>query len=254
MKRFLIALAILSGVVVGATGPSLSICTEVSPPEQIQAPDGKLSGIAIDTVREIQKRLGNKDPIQVLPWDRAYWKVEHEPNVLLFSMARSAERNGLFQWVGPIDEDLYGFWVKADSRITIKNLDDAKALRSIGVYLDDIRDQYLTRLGFKNLVRSKDNEINAKRLMLGDLEAFAEAQNEISQEADAAGYKPADFRNAYSFLNLQLFLAFSRNTPREVVAAWQGALDEMKKDRSFERIYHKYMPNRPLPGPASTAF
>ena len=247
MKKLMVALAILSGLGWRATAHPLAIYTELSPPEQIQGADGKLSGIAVDTVREIQRRIGGNDPIQVVPWDRGYWKVLHEPYALLFSMARSAERNALFQWVGPIDEDTYGFWVKADSRIAIKSLDDAKALRTIGVYLDDIRDQYLTQQGFKNLVRSTDNQINAKRLVLGDLDAFAAAQNEIPQEAGAAGCKPSEFRNAYPFLSMQLFLAFSRSTPREVVAAWQSALNDMKKDRTFERIYHKYAPGHPLP-------
>ncbi len=254
MKKLVIALAILAVANKTTTAQSLKIYTEVSPPEQIQGSDGKLSGIAIDTVAEIQKRIGNKDPIKVMPWARSYEATLRDPNVLLFSMSRSAERNPLFQWVGPINETVYGFWVKADSKVLIKSLDDAKKLRGIGVYRDNVRDQYLTKQGFKNLNRTNDNEGNIKMLMFGRTEAFADSRNGIAENAKAAGFKREDFKEAFPFFKVQIFLAFSKNTPKEVVNAWQTALDAMKKDKSFDHIFHRYLPNTALPGPAITDF
>ena len=39
----------------------------------------------------------------------------------------------------------------------------------------------------------------------------------------------------------QLFIAFSKNTPDDVVAKWQAALDSMKADGSFDAIVKKYL-------------
>jgi polar amino acid transport system substrate-binding protein len=253
-RRLVLALALLAAAGKVVAAQSLAIYTEVSPPEQIQGPNGKLSGIAIDTVQEIQKRIGNKDPIKVMPWARAYQEAQSIPNVLLFSMSRSAERDPLFQWVGPINETVYGFWVRAASTVVIKSLDDAKKLGRIGVYRDDVRDLFLTKAGFTNLDRTVDNVTNVKKAMSNRIDAFASSRNGIAEEAKAAGFKREDFKEAFPFFKVQIFLAFSKSTPKEVVVAWQSALDAMKKDKTFERIFHSYLPNNPLPGPAITNF
>ena len=254
MKRFVITWAILGAAGAAGRAQSLQIYTEISPPLQMQGADGKLVGIGADTVQEIQKRIGNKDPIRVVAWSWGYAAALQEPNVLLFSMARSAQRDPLFQWVGPIAESSYCLWMKADAKVVVKSLDEARSLHAIGVYQDDVRDQYLSQLGFRNLIRSTDNEVNAGRLALGSLDAFAGSAAEIASAAKAAGYQPADFKKAIPLFKLQAFLAFSRNTPRATVAVWKNALEAMRKDGTFERIFHKYSPNKPLPDPASTAF
>ena len=51
---------------------SMTIYTEIFPPDQFIGPDGQLTGFSIELVKEIQKRTNNKDPIQVVPWARGY--------------------------------------------------------------------------------------------------------------------------------------------------------------------------------------
>ena len=254
MKRLVISLAILADYGVSASAQSLKIYTEIVPPVQIRGSDGRLSGICIDIVQEIQKRIGNSDPIQVVSWTRGYMAAQKEPNVLLFAMMRDAARNDLFQWVGPVKETTCSLWVRHDSSIKIPNLDAAKKLRRIGVYKDDVRDQFLTTHGFSNLIRSNDEEVNLKRLMLGDIDAVANTRTAIAFEIKEAGYKPEDVKEVYPFLHLQQFLAFSKSTPKKIVDTWQNALNDMKADGTFAHILHKYLPNEPLPGPASTTF
>ena len=247
----LAALAIVGGT---ASAQSLKVYTEVFEPLQIQAADGKLSGIAIDVVREIQKRTGNADPIQVVPWARSYQEIQAEPNVVLFSMTRTGERNPLFQWVGPIDETVFSFYVKADSKVSIKTMEDAKKLHAIGVYRNDVRDLFLTKAGFTNLDRAPDNLTNVKKLMLGRIDAYAGMPGELDDLAKAAGCKSSDLKPTISFLKAQQFIAISKATSPTVTKAWSDALDAMKKDKTFETIYRKYEPSKPLPGAAKTTF
>ncbi|MDR3669255.1 MAG: transporter substrate-binding domain-containing protein [Holophaga sp.] len=228
----------------------LKIYTEISIPQQIKAPDGSLSGIAVDTVREIQKRVGSSDPIQLVPWARGYQEATTEPNVLLFSMGRTAEREHLFQWVGPVDELVFSLFVKAGSPIKIKNLNDAKKLHSIGVYKNDVRDLFLTKAGLTNLDRASDAVTNVKKVMAGHLDALASSESGIADLAKSAGFQASDLKAAYPFMRIQLYMAFSHGTPAETVSAWSGALAAMKKDKTFEHIYRKYDPTKALPGPA----
>lgn len=230
---------------------SLTIYTEIAPPNQYLDDNGFLTGYYVELVHELQKRTGNSDAIQVVPWIRGYNEVLAKPNVLLFSVVRSKERDPLFQWVGPAAESAFSFYVRADSKTVIRDLKDAKKLGLIGVYKEDIRDQFLTRAGFTNLDRSIDMETMVKKLMAGRIDAMVGAAEGIAQITESAGFQAGDIKGIYSFMNVQTYLAFSRGTPPKVVRAWQKALDAMKKDGSFEVIFRKYYRTAPLPGPAT---
>lgn len=240
--------------VVSLSAQNLTIYCEDDSPMQFKGPDGQLTGMTVEMVRQIQERVGNTDPIQMVPWARGLDAVSRHPNTVLFSMGRTAERNPLFQWVGPIAESAFGLYVKADSPIQIRTLDDAKRIRSIGVYRDDIRDQFLTREGFTNLQRTNDNISNFKKLMSGRIEMYASSSNDIQGNAERAGYKLADVKLAYVFLRTQIFIAVSKQTDPSVAAKWNAALAAMKKDGSFAAIFRKYYPGRDLPGPEITKF
>ena len=66
----------------------LTILTENLPPLNF-IKDGVLMGPAVDIVKEIQKRVGSHEQIQVYPWARAYKMALEEVNILIFGMART---------------------------------------------------------------------------------------------------------------------------------------------------------------------
>jgi len=237
-----------------AVAQPLTIYTEIDAPGQFFRPDGSLTGLSVEVVKELQRRTGNTDRIKVVPWARGYLELQTLPNVVLFATARTAERDPLFRWIGPTDEKRYALFVKADSPILLKTLEDAKKLGAIGVYKDDVRDLFLTGRGFKNLERTIDNIANVKKLMSGRIDAFAFATTGVSELAESAGYKVEDLKEALPILKVQLYITFSRGTPEPTVKAWDKAFKEMKKDKTFERIYHLYYPQQPLPGPPITRF
>ncbi len=233
---------------------SLNIYCEDDAPFQFRGPDGKLGGMVVEMVSEIQKRVGNADPIRVVPWARGVAYLDSDSDTLLFSMARTAERNDLYQWIGPMAETTYVFYVKADSKIVINSLDDAKKVHAIGVYRADIRDQFLTKAGFTNLDRTGDNVTNFKKLMTGRISMYPSSTIAIKSDAERAGYGSTDVKSAYVFLKTQVFVAASKKTDAAVVANWNAALESMKKDDSFKTIFKKYYPDSSLPGPAITKF
>lgn len=228
---------------------SLTIYTEVSPPYQFLDVAGKPAGYACDLVRELQRRTRNADPIEVVPWIRGYVKLQSDPNILLFAIARTRDRDPRFHWVGPIADNRYAFYVKAGSRTTIRNLADARKLHLIGVYKEDVRDQYLTAEGFTNLDRSLDALTPFKKLLSGRIDALVTSRQSLPELCRMAGAQRQDLREAFPFLSVQMYLAFSKTTPAPTVKAWAEALEGMKRDGSFERIFRKYFRDDPLPGP-----
>ena len=231
----------------------MQILCEDGPPFQIVEPDGPLTGMTVEVVRELQERVGNQDEIQVVPWARGYEEVLNTPNTMLFSMARTQERDALFYWVGPVAETTFGFYARADADLTITSLEDAKQVQAIGVYQNDVRDVFLTEAGFTNLDRSHAPVQNFRKLMEGRVELLAESDNAIADNAAANGYAPEDVKLLYVFMRSQLYIAISRQTDPAVARLWQEAFTGMQADGSLAAIYARYFPARPLPGPPVVA-
>nr|WP_315468035.1 transporter substrate-binding domain-containing protein [uncultured Undibacterium sp.] len=108
------------------TQPILSLYCEDDKPLQFYDDNKKLTGLTVEVVQEIQRRIGNTDRIQVVPWSRGIDKLNTVPNSFLFTMARTPDREHLYQWIGPILSIEYGLYVRADSKIQIHKLEDAK--------------------------------------------------------------------------------------------------------------------------------
>ncbi len=238
----IISLAILStqACAQNENETSLGLYCENDRPLQFYDSEQKLTGLTVEIVREIQARLGNADVIQVVPWARGMDKLNHVPNTFLFTMARTPEREHLYQWIGPLISIEYGLYVKADSQIKINTLDDAKKIGLIGVYRDDIRDQTLSRLGFTNLDRASSNTSSFKKLMIGRIAAYADAKKGVGISANMAGYRISDVKLAYTLFKNPLYIAVSKSTDPMIVQRWNSALDDMKKDKSFLKLLRKY--------------
>jgi polar amino acid transport system substrate-binding protein len=236
VRRRLIGLVmVLWAALFAVPAYSLDVYCEEDPPFQFRDANGQLTGLTVDIVTDIQRRVGNSDPIQVVPWARGLLYLDNEPDTLLFSMSRTAER-------------------KADSKVVIKSLADAKRTGPIGVYRGDVREAFLLKNGFTNLDRTTDNLSNFKKLMAGRFVLYAGASNGIASEAERAGFNLKDVKLVYEFLKTQDFIAASKQTDPKIVAQWNAALDSMKKDGTFQALFSKYLPGHPLPGPAITRF
>jgi len=252
MRKLLLFAATTILLTLSSAAQNINIYCEEQ--NQSLGPDGKFTGLDIEIVSEIQKRVGNTDQIQLVPWTRGLKYLDVEPNTMLFSMARTKERSEFYQWIGPISDTAYGFYAKADSPIVINSLDDAKKVASIGVYRNDIRDQFLTKQGFTNLDRASNNFSNLKKLMAGRVVVIASTSLAIKSDTKKAGYSLQDVKFLYAFLKVPIYIAVSKNTDAKIVANWNAALESMEKDGTLKAIFKKYLPDQELPGPEIIVF
>ena len=244
MKKLLFVAAINLMFASACVAQSLNIYSEDN--AQTKTVDGKFAGLDFDILSELQKRVGNTDRIELVPLTRGIKYLDTQANTILFSLARTKERNNRYQWIGPISESSYGFYAKADSTITINNLDDAKKVASIGVYRNDIRDQFLTKEGFTNLDRADNNISNFKKLMAGRTAVIASSAFGIKDETKRTGYSMQDVKLLYVFFKSPVYIAASKDTNPKVVSSWNSALESMKKDGTLKAIFKKYFPDQEI--------
>ena len=149
IKRLLVVLASASLLFISnaraETSPDtdLVLLTENFPPYNM-AKNGKnfaqgdnINGIATDIVREMFQRAGLTYSLTLrFPWERVYKLALENPGYGAFVMARLPDRERLFKWVGPIGPDDWILLAKADSKITLETLNDARKYK-IGAYKGD---------------------------------------------------------------------------------------------------------------------
>lgn len=227
--------------------PSLRILCEDNPPNQFPGPNGLPAGYMVELVLAIQKKVGNTDPITLVTWANAYEAALKTPNVVLFSMARIPAREDLFQWVGPCFNGGSALFSLRRYNISLASLDEAKKLAGIGVYKDDVRDQYLTGQGFTNLERTNNAIANMKKLEAGHVKVVGSGILTALREALRAGIDRTQLVQVLPLITTQGYIAFSKTTDPTIVAAWQAALDTLKADGTLAQLLHKYLPDSAYP-------
>jgi len=225
----------------------LQIITENFAPFNFISEDGKITGQSTEIVQEILSRLNLEIDIQLMPWNDGYELALSEPGVILFSTFRTAEREKLFQWVGPIGADEFLFYALEGSDLIIRNLEDAKTVTAIGVVQDDARHQFLKQNNLTNLKLYPNDAECYKALESGDVVLVAGTCITMAQMARQAGVDPSDLKAVYSFKKSPLYIAFNKNISTDIVKQWQDALDEMKRDGIFEEINERWV-GAPAPG------
>lgn len=202
--------------------------------------NGKLVGLSVDIVKEIQKRVGSQEKIEVLPWARAYSRALEEKNIVLFSVTHTKERSDLFKWICPLIQKRDILVAKKKSGLVINTLEDAKKVKRIGTIRDDSKEQFLKSHGFKNLDPVSDEQTNAKKLILGRIDLWVNKQPGLKTVCDLAGVDYNQLEEVYHLRKRDLCIAFSKKTPDSNVLRWKAVFDEMLNDGTVEQIRNRW--------------
>jgi polar amino acid transport system substrate-binding protein len=240
MKRvFLMAASIFLLAGQSALSAELTILTENLPPLNY-VENGALVGPSVEIVKEIQRRVGSREQIQVYPWARAYKMALEDENVILFGMTYTKVREDKFKWVGPLATKRDILVAKKGSGIKIKDLEDAKKVKRIGTLRDDTRGRLLERHGFINLEPVSDEQLNAKKLALGRIDLWAYKIPGLKTVCDLAGVDYTEFEEVYHLREIDLMIAFSKKTSDSIVQKWRDAFNEMMADGAIMKIRKKW--------------
>ncbi len=243
---FLFGLAILAVSTLPVHSQTLTILTEEWKPVSFSE-NGKVKGLGVEVVQEIIKRLDSREKIQVLPWARAWELFMKRPNVVLFTMTRTDEREKLFTMIGPVAIGTTNFYSKKDRNIKISTLDDARKVDRIGVYRSAVEEQILTGKNFTNLDATALPVLSAKKLMTGRIDLWCNANLTAASILEDAGFSIDDVVNVFTISENHLYIALSRGTDEKIVRQWLHTLESIKEDGTFARIYHKWLPGEKVP-------
>lgn len=215
-------------------GYQVVLQTENFPPfnmadnEKNFARDANIQGVSTTIVREMFKRAGIDYTLTLrFPWSRIYDATLANANHGLFSTSMNEARRPLFKWVGPIAKVERVLLAAPGSNIpNLTSLEQARQYR-IGSYKDSAASQTLEKAGLEPINTLRDPE-NLSKLTQGRIDLWGTTDPVWRHQAREMGI--TGLRNVLTFDRSELYLALNLDTPDEVVARLQKALDEMKSE------------------------
>jgi len=234
-----------------AAALEISALTESLPPLNYEV-DGKVVGFSSELLDLMAKEAELPITKQVLPWSRAYDMVGRHSNTLIYSLARTPERETLFQWVGPISSRRILLYKLSDrTDISIRTLDDARAYR-IGTTRESAAAKSLIKLGFAinglqdvpgpGLDLAAHDESNMKKFIAKRFDLLVSLDWAAAYNARNAGLGPDDLQAVWVLdESLSYWYGLNPATDPEVAKKLNAALQKIKNDGRYLQLKQKYL-------------
>lgn len=238
MKRFIGCLLwVLS---VHASAASLNLLTDIHPPLHFQQ-NGELVGFGVDVVKALAERTGDQVQLQQVPLLRALYMASSEPATAVFTVLRTAERDGQYQWVGPLLDVETALYSADSTQPPVRSLVDAARLGRIAVPRKWLAYSYLQQQGLNNLYGVETPEQMVRLARMGRTEFVVADTLSIATLAREEGLAPDRLQYQMPLMRQGSYIAFSLQTDARQVARWQQALDEMNHDGRLARIKQRWL-------------
>ena len=189
-------------------------------------------------VAAVLEEAGLEYKFHFSPWTRIFQLLDSQPNVLAYPVARTEEREQHIYWAGKIrkfDLALYGLTMNAHQLPT--TLEQARDFR-IGVLRGDVIDNYLSNLGFTNLVHFNSLENSLGMLQRGRFDLFpfdpTGVGNILSQNELPAGFLTPMV--ALEDISSELYIALSQQSNPKVKQQIRDAYLEIVRNGTYEEI------------------
>ncbi|MFY1663554.1 substrate-binding periplasmic protein [Pseudomonas sp. Pseu.R1] len=239
--------AVLSCLIIfHANAGPIRIVTEELPPYNMTL-DGQMTGMSTEVVQAVLKAVNVQASIQSMPWARAYDLALHDPDVLIYSITRTAEREHLFKWVGTIAASRWYLYSSSGHPISLMDLEDARDWQTATVN-EDVGEQYLISKRFvvgQQLQSSNRYELNYQKLRTGHVDLWISDELNADYLARQAGDDPnhtlvqslriPELEEAGGFN-----MAFSTGTSDATVQLFQQGLKTIRENGTYDAIARKW--------------
>jgi polar amino acid transport system substrate-binding protein len=230
-----------------ASSNALVAVTEEWPPYQFTAANGDAAGLNVEIVRAVLAEAGLKAQIKIYPWARTFSLGENRPNTLIFSLARSHERENAFIWIGELMRRNDWFY-RANGRESVSptTLDDIKACCTICVVRKDIVEEDLKRLGFtpgRHYIVVSDFSDCMRLVENGSVPLLVDSPQDLTWSLKQVHGMSAGFQPIMPLPNAEqepFFLAASLGTSPDTVARLRSALQTLQQKGALEQIRRQF--------------
>lgn len=251
MKRimyiFMVFLTVTT-VTVAEAREMIIVSTEEWPPFNFTMENGEVGGIATKIVKAALNEAGVDYKIEVYPWARAVYMTMKNPNVMIYTIFRSEQREKKFQWICPITPPNYYYFYRLKTRtdITVESLEDAKKYMT-GVMRNDMSHEFLVKNGFKEkkqLEVVSREELNIKMLFKARNDLIVQSEFSLLERMKKLGLSYDKLEKvflAYKGNAESNCMAFGLKTPKSLVEKIRKALEKVTAEGAVDSAMKDYL-------------
>lgn len=207
--------------------PALRLITVEEPPASFAGTSGQPDGYVVAVVRSLQQLLHDQSPIELMPEGRAMLTAQQNPNVLLFSFSRTAERESQYHWILPVLRKRWQVVTRSDGP-AIHGLETLRRLGAVGVVRGDVREAYLIQQGLTNLVAVTSHQQNLQMLQSGRVQAIVADSVELAYEQKRQSNAGVSLRIAFTLRMSDVYLMIPKGADAGQVQRWQQAAQSLQ--------------------------
>jgi polar amino acid transport system substrate-binding protein len=235
MKSFLLTLFLLLSFTVLCNEGELEIVTDDWPPFIL---DGKkVSGLVTKNVREILKYTDIKYSITVYPWARSFHLAKTKPNILIYSIYRTKQRESQFNWICPIykSRPIHAYKLVSNS-IDINSIEAIKK-GVVGIMRGDNSYSYLLNNGFQegvNIDLSSNEETNLIKLIKGRVDVVIQSEESLNYRLKSLGVSALNIASGLAIghaNNVEHCMALSIGTKPEIINKIRKGFDKWQQNQ-----------------------
>ncbi|MDK2125606.1 substrate-binding periplasmic protein [Parachitinimonas caeni] len=242
----LLALCCSTSVLAAGKPKEITCYSDTFAPYVLSA-DGKITGIDVDTIDEVGKRIGVKINFKLLPWVRLEEDIKKGAGSEVecaYAYGRTPEREAYMDFTTvPLHVTAYTLFARKDANIAYKSLADMKG-KSVG-----LRRGFKAPPEFEEAVKSGQikveeidkDEQNLQKLSSGRIDAILTNQ-------DVGRYTAGQLKISNIMplsppvKSTPTFLIFNKAKGHAGLAAeFDKALKAIQADKTYEKLYDKYM-------------
>ena len=206
--------------------------------EMIALPGMGRRAVDVEIVRWLMNDLNLPNNLKNYPFKRALQLVQTQPNVALFNVLRTPERENTVQWVGPLNKYTSYFYESVNNPSFIRTINDAKSVKSICVLSGNAHHSTLTRMGFENLVLGDTYTQCADLLLKGRVTLMP--AGETPRFVNREGFAGAIQRTQVAITTKRGYMALSLDIPEATVKSLQESFNRLKASEDYQRILATY--------------
>ena len=228
-----------------ANEETLVFVAEDLPPYHSLDSFGQPKGALVDVVNALREYMSHPIRIQIKPFARGYSQTEREPNIFMFSLLKTNQREDNFRWVGQIYRiEAFLVGLKGRDELYITSLDEAKK-HVIGTIRGYYSQHFLQEAGFNpefNLSLSVNYQQMWQMLLKKRIDYILTNNVALDIELASIKVKREQIEQYFALKNFpsNLYIATSKMTDESLVRKMAIGLDKVKQSGEYQQIIQRW--------------
>lgn len=219
----------------------LWVITNLEPLFNYRDERGALTGYTVELVRNILLEAGLQTEILSAPWQRLIIESEIKPDVLVFNLARTPEREEKYHWLTPLTENAYSVFMHNDKAHSMNDLADLPKGSLVAVLEEDFRESIIEQYGLTPVTtQSWGQAVDMFLLGKADFLFFSDAG--LMHFCQGREAQCAQVKKVLTYMTSTTYLALSKQgTSESLVARLSEAAARFKKTNQYNELVEHWL-------------